>query len=245
MDVTTHMSEEKERSPFTRIFDSSIGRKLIMAVTGLLMLGFVIAHLLGNLQLFLGWDAFNAYAKGLQDLPQLIWPARIGLLAITVLHIVTAVRLRKSNSSARPVKYSHANTIQASTASLYMVETGIVILLFIIVHLLHFTFHAFDPGYAHLLDPKGRHDVYTMVVRGFQNPLYAGSYIIAMALIGMHLSHGISSAFHTLGFYDRYFTPRLKMISIAVGYGIAVGYIAIPAAVQFGLIGLRSGGVSL
>ena len=239
------MSEEKERSPFTRIFDSSIGRKLIMAVTGLLMLGFVIAHLLGNLQLFLGWDAFNAYAKGLQDLPQLIWPARIGLLAITVLHIVTAVRLRKSNSSARPVKYSHANTIQASTASLYMVETGIVILLFIIVHLLHFTFHAFDPGYAHLLDPKGRHDVYTMVVRGFQNPLYAGSYIIAMALIGMHLSHGISSAFHTLGFYDRYFTPRLKMISIAVGYGIAVGYIAIPAAVQFGLIGLRSGGVSL
>jgi len=224
-------------SPCAPLFSSSIGRKFVMAITGTLLLLFVIGHLAGNLQLFLGQEVFNHYSAFLQGLGKLLWVVRIGLLTIFVLHIVTAFQLNRINRAARPVGYARQATLKASPASLYMVETGIVILIFVVVHLLHFTLRTFHPELAQLHDYAGRHDTYRMVIIGFQNPMYAWSYVFAMLMLGAHLSHGIGSAFQTIGFHHRYFKPRLDKLSTLIGWGIAFGYISIPVAVQLGVLG--------
>ncbi len=238
---TSNADSSGSNSPFGLLFSSSIGKKLIMAITGLLLLGFVVSHLLGNLQIFLGQDAFNAYAKFLKSIPEVLWPARIALLGFLVLHLAMAFQLRSTNKAARPVGYRHRSTIQATAASLYMVESGMVIFIFILIHLLQFTFIAFEPDLAHLVDPLGRHDVYSMVVHSFRNPYYAWSYVVAMLALGFHLSHGISSAIHTLGFTHGYLTPRLRAGGRALAYALALGYISIPVSVQLGLLRLPKG----
>ncbi len=208
-----------------------------MAITGSLLLFFVIGHLVGNLQLFLGAEIFNDYAAFLKGLGGLLWIMRLGLLAVFMLHVVTAIQLSNINRAARPVGYADQATLKATTSSLYMVETGLIILVFVVIHLLHFTLMTLHPEYAHLVDSKGRHDVYKMVVLGFQSVPYAAIYILSMLMLGVHLSHGVASVFQTLGFYHKYFHSRIKVISSFIGWGIALGYITIPIAVQLGLIG--------
>jgi succinate dehydrogenase / fumarate reductase cytochrome b subunit len=215
-----------------------------MALTGAALLLFVIAHLLGNLQVFIGPDAFNAYAATLKSLPELLWPARIGLLVIFVIHISVAFQLRSINRAARPVGYRAKNTIQAPASSLYMVETGIVILLFVILHLLHFTLGVLQPEYFHLLDSKGRHDVYSMLVHGFQNKAYAAGYIACMIMLGIHLSHAVSSFVQTLGFPVA-MDSWLRKYGRIIAYAIALGYISIPLGVQLGILRLTAGGISI
>ena len=117
-----------------------------------------------------------------------------------------------------------------------MLETGLVILIFVIIHLLHFTFGKLQPEYFHLMDDKFRIDVYKTVIRGFDNFTYATLYIFSLLCLGTHLSHAISSAVHTLGFYDEYYTPCIRKASKTIGYGIALGYISIPLSVQLGIL---------
>lgn len=209
-----------------------------MALSGGALVLFIIVHLLGNLQIFLGPEALNKYAAMLHEMSGLVWPARIVLLGIFVAHFAVAFNLRSANKSARKVGYKNDSVIQASAASRYMLESGVVILIFVIIHLLHFTFGLLQPEFSSLHDEAGRHDVYSMVIYGFQNTTFAGIYIFALLCLGFHLSHAISSMIFTLGFYHEYFTPRIKRVSNALGWLIALGYISIPLAVQLGIINL-------
>lgn len=220
------------------LFGSSIGLKLIQAITGLSLILFVVGHITGNLLIFLGQDALNDYAQFLQDNKKLLWVARIGLLAMFVTHIFVAIKLKAKNSAARPEGYKKEDTIQATTASLTMTQSGMIILAFVILHLLHFTFGKLQPEYASLVDSQGRHDVYSMVILGFQNSLYAVGYILALIFLGLHLSHGFGSVFQTLGFSRTEFKNNAQKIGQLFGGGIALAYISIPAAVLLGILSL-------
>src|SRR5690625_2894396 len=174
---------------------SSIGKKIIMAVTGLILLGFVIGHMLGNLQIFIGQEQINAYAATLHGMPVLLWLARIGLLIAFVVHIWVAVVLTLENMKARPRNYLRDGTIQATYASRTMRWSGVIILAFVIYHLMHFTVQVLDPEFTKLLDEAGRHDVYGMMIAGFSSFWVSGFYIVAMLLLALHLGHGVSSLF--------------------------------------------------
>ena len=217
-------------------FSTSIGRKIVMALSGVLLFGFVVAHLAGNLQVFLGQEAINAYAAFLQSNLKLIIPARIGLFLIFVLHIYTAFKLRIVNSAARPSSYKKESTVFASPASVYMMHTGILVFIFVLIHLAHFTFGLLQPEYFTLHDSKNRHDVYSMIIHGFQCLPYSIFYIICIIALGVHLSHGIASFFQTLGINHPRHTPCIQCFAKLAAVLIALGYIAIPLAVLFGIL---------
>ncbi len=221
---------------------TSIGGKAVVALTGLLLVGFVLAHVAGNLLIFLGQDALNGYAKKLTDMPVVLWSARAGLLAVLVVHMVTAARLVYQNHHARPVSYAVKNTVQASIPSRTMLLSGLLMLAFIIYHLLHFTVGVTHPDHFHLIDSQGRHDVYSMVILGFQDPRVAVAYIVAMVLLGVHLSHGIPSLFQSLGIDHPTFTPCIHLYGPLVALVIVVGFIAIPVSVWLGFLQLPAGG---
>jgi len=216
------------------LFTSSIGRKIVMAVTGLALLGFVVGHMLGNLQIFVGQDQLNDYAAMLHGMPALLWSARLGLLVLVGLHIWAAVVLTLDNRRARPEGYRQNGTLQATYASRTMRWSGIIVLAFIIYHLLHFTAQVTHPEYSEMLDEAGRHDVYNMVIAGFSNVWISGFYILSMFLLAMHLSHGISSMLQTVGLRNSGTRQMLKSISWLFAAVIFVGNISIPLAVLFG-----------
>jgi succinate dehydrogenase / fumarate reductase cytochrome b subunit len=210
---------------------SSIGRKVVMAATGVVLFGFVIAHLLGNLQVFLGPEALNHYAETLREYPALLWAARVGLLLAVGLHIWAAVSLTRTNRQARPSRYERWEPQASTYASRTMRWSGVLLLLFVVYHLLHFTFGArvvhprFVPG-----------DVYHNFVSGFQNPFVSGFYILAMLALGLHLYHGVWSALQTVGLSH----PRLDRarygVAATVAALIVLGNISMPVAVLAGLV---------
>lgn len=220
---------------------STIGRKLVMAITGLALIGFVIAHLIGNLQVFGGAEGINRYGAFLKSEPMLLWTARLGLLAVFLLHIGIAFSLRATSQAARPVRYGSNKTVKATVASLYMMETGLVILAFVVFHLLHYTIGWIDPEHFHLVDAQGRHDVHSMIVYGFSNPLYTAAYVGAMVFLGIHLSHAIASCLQTLGLSQEQWRRCADRAGRTVGWLIALGYISIPLGVVTGLITLERG----
>ncbi len=208
-----------------------------MAVTGLVLLGFVVAHLAGNLLIFGGPELLNSYAQHLRDLGPLLWAARLVLLTAVVLHILTAVQLTLENKKARgPVDYQRGAVIQTTYAARTMALSGFIVLAYIIYHLLHFTFGVTHPEISHGVDALGRHDVYTMVVLSFRQPLITFGYVFSMALLCLHLSHGFKSLFQSLGLNDERFEPRLRTLSRVLAAAIFIGYSAIPAAIYFGLV---------
>ncbi|XDD48877.1 succinate dehydrogenase cytochrome b subunit [Leptospira sp. WS92.C1] len=215
---------------------SSIGRKTLVAVTGLVYFGFVVVHMLGNLQIFLGQEKINAYGQSLRDIAPLLWVARIVLIVSFIIHVYYAITLSIENKDARPIAYSKQKTVQASLASRTMALTGLLILSFITYHLLHFTLGVTNPDQFSMTDSKGRHDVYTMVVLGFQNPIVAGSYIIAMILLASHISHGVSSVFQTLGFSTPELSPKIKAGAILFALLIFVGNTSIPLSILLGYV---------
>jgi succinate dehydrogenase / fumarate reductase cytochrome b subunit len=223
------------------IWNSSLGKKYVMAITGVALVGFVIAHLIGNLQIFLGPEALNRYGHFLQTTPELVWPLRLGLLAMVVLHIVAAIALTCQNRAARPVPYAQFEVVAASYASRTMFMSGIIIFAFIVYHLLHFTvqvpqINLTGQDFRTLEDAKQRHDIYAMMVTGYRNPLVSGFYVLGIALLSLHLSHGISSLFQSLGLNNRVYGRFLDRLAVGVAILIFVGYISIPAAVLMGLI---------
>jgi len=215
---------------------------MVMAVTGIFLFGFVIAHMLGNLQIFLGQNALNSYAAKLQHLPELLWPARIFLLLTLIVHIWTAIQLTAENRKARPVKYAYKDTVQASYASRTMMVSGVIVALFIVYHLLHYTFKVTNPEFSHLTDAQGRHDVFSMVVLSFQNVWISLVYILAMILLSAHLSHGVSSLFQSLGFNHAKYQPIIAWSGKITAIIIFVGNSSIPAAVLMNWVRLPGKG---
>ncbi len=175
------------------LFKSSLGKKYIMAVTGLALFVFVIGHLLGNLQIFLGRDAVNTYAAFLKSVPELLWGARLGLLAMVGLHIWAAIQLTVANRSARPIGYADLRPSGASYASRTMIWSGLIVAAFIIYHLLHFTVGWVDPSFKELeetlVDGTTRHDVYAMLIAGFSKPRSQTGEELAGELRDVERSH--------------------------------------------------------
>ena len=227
----------KQRGFISEFCHSSVGRKIIVAATGVILILFVIGHLLGNLQVFLGPEWINAYSQHLLDLGPFLWLIRAVLLASVLLHIYFTLLLAIENRRARPEAYRDRNYVKASWASRHMVLSGLVVLAFIIFHLLHFTARKFNPQFQLLkLDQLNRYDVYSMMVYGFQNVYASAFYIVGLFLLTLHLTHGSSSFFQSLGLTNQKLTPRLASGGRIFAWLLFIGYAWIPIAVLLGLI---------
>jgi succinate dehydrogenase / fumarate reductase, cytochrome b subunit len=221
---------------FTTYVRSSIGAKHVMAVTGLLLFAFAAFHMTSHLQMFGGQDVYNRYAQFMQDLWEVKWPARAGLLALLAVHIVVALALIARNRAARPVGYAMYRPAVSSRSGRAMAWTGVVVFAFLVFHILHFTLGEVQPAYHHQLDPEGRWDAYSMFVRGFQNPAIYGVYLIGIALLALHLGHGATSWLASLGLrHPKYPVDRLGPRLAAA---LFIGYMVPPTAVLIGVIRL-------
>lgn len=241
------------------LFKTSIGRKILMAVTGLILVGFITAHLIGNLHIFGPPDEINGYSHFLQSLGPVLWIFRGVVLAAAALHIWAGVVLTLENKQARPSEYGFKHTIQATLASRTMRITGLVVLFFILYHLAHFTVGvdgAFFQGQNFksriaevtlehdfhfvglLLVRSGTvvHDVHTMMVRGFQSPIVSAFYLIAVALLTMHLWHGIESMFQTLGLRTGRWGSALRVLARTYCVLYLVGNFLVVGAIFFGVV---------
>ena len=223
------------------LFRSSLGKKYIMAVSGMALFLFVVVHMLGNLQIFLGPETINEYGYFLQSKPELVWAARIGLLIMVVLHIWAAIKLSAENRAARQAGYGEYNPVGSSYASRTMLVSGLVIFTFVIYHLLHFTVQTEGINFSNtdfktLHDAKERHDIYNMMVIGFSNPIVSIFYIVSMALLSLHLSHGVSSMFQSLGWKNRKYGKAIDRLAWIAAIVLIIGYSAIPIAVLTGVL---------
>ena len=227
-----------------RTWNSSLGKKYVMAITGAGLFVFLIGPLVGNLQVFGPPDLINGYAHFLKSKPALIWGARLGLLACVGLHILAAVTLHKLNEAARPVGYAGKGAYGASKASQYMLPTGLIIAAFIVYHLAHFTalltINGTGTDFAKLtttLHGETVPDVYAMMVLGFQVWWVVAFYLVAQALLFVHLSHGLSAMFQSLGFRDHVWWPRIQLFAKGASVALLIGYSIIPVAIFLRLVG--------
>lgn len=217
-------------------FQSSLGSRVVVALTGLGLAGFVVFHMLGNFQVFEGPDALNSYASLLRDMPILLWTVRLGLVGVAVLHVMLAIQLALRNRRARPVAYAVREYRNASLASRTMAITGSLLLLFIVFHLLHLTVGLVDPSVPDRLDARGHLDVYGKIVHAFGNPLYVVLYLIGQLVLGVHLSHAVSSSLQTLGFEHAAFNRLFKTAGPAVALFVVLGNLSIIVAVFLGFV---------
>lgn len=210
-------------------YGATVGKKAVMAVSGAALLLFVVGHLAGNLQIFLGAEKLNDYAAMLRGAPGLLWLARIGLLAALAAHVIASAQIVLANRRARPIGYAAKRDVETTYAARTMAISGPLVLLYVVYHLMMFTFLVTGPGYS----PT---DVYRNVVSAFQSPVISGVYIAAMLLLGLHLYHGAWSMLHTLGISSpRYRWLRRGLAPVVAG-AITAGYVSIPLAVLAGLV---------
>jgi succinate dehydrogenase / fumarate reductase, cytochrome b subunit len=228
------------KNPAVALWGTMVGKKVVMAVTGVVLVGFVIAHMVGNLKIFLGKEAIDSYALFLRTMGEplvpyetLLWTARLILLVSVVLHIVAAVQLTLMNWAARPRGYETKRSIATTYAALTMRWSGVILALFVVYHLLHLTVGAvgFQPdGFHHL-------EVYENVVAAFSVWYVSLFYIVAMAALCLHLDHGAWSMFQTLGLNNGGMSPALRVLSRVVAIVVFAGFISVPVAVLAGWIG--------
>jgi succinate dehydrogenase / fumarate reductase cytochrome b subunit len=229
----------------TRVFESSLGKKYIMAVTGCCLFLFVLGHLAGNLQIFLGREAINRYGQFLHSNPELIWPVRLVLLLMVGLHIWSAVRLSLENQAARPVAYAVYQPFGSTYASRTMLVGGCIVFAFIVYHLLHYTaqvqyLNLTGRDFATFMEnlpgqvPSERHDIFKMMVVGFSNPWVTGFYLLGLALLSLHLSHGAGSMFQSLGWKNEAYRPLLDKAANLIALLLFLGYSSIPIAILCG-----------
>ena len=227
------MSSIAAASPYSRAFrfyESTVFKKAVMAITGVILLAYVIGHLIGNLQIYEGPEALDNYSKFLHSMPAALWAARILLLAAVGLHILMTVQLAMLKSAARPTGYVKKDNSHSSYASRTMYWSGPIIAAFVIYHVLHLTVGAVGPeGFI-------EHEVYHNVVLGFQNYFVSGFYILAMILLCMHLYHGVFSMFQSLGIAHPKWTPVIRGGAKILAFAIAIGNISIPVSVLAGWI---------
>jgi succinate dehydrogenase cytochrome b subunit len=209
-----------------QFLESSIGKKIMVALAGLFLSVFLVVHLAGNLFLFEGPAAFDRYASMLER-NELLPIAELGLLVLFLIHILLAIRATWINRSARPVGYEVYRGKGARTAgSRSMIWTGLLLLVFLVIHLKTFRFA-----------PKAvrETDLYALVVRAFSDPWYSGFYVLALAALGLHLSHGIQSGFQTLGLNHPRYTPWVKRLGLALAILLMLGFMSMP--IYFGFLG--------
>jgi succinate dehydrogenase / fumarate reductase, cytochrome b subunit len=212
-----------------RFYETTNGKKVVMAVTGFILFGFLLGHMAGNLQVFAGPEKLDEYAVHLRQLGPLLWLARIVILAAVVLHIISSVQLWLLQRRARPVPYTVKKNEDSSYASRAMMVSGPIIAFFVVYHLLHFTWVALPGRYEHLKP-------YENIVYGFQQPLIAIFYIVAMLLLSLHLYHGLWSMFQSLGIASPAYTPKLKLFAKVFTFILAAGFIAVPVSVLLGVV---------
>jgi len=220
-----------------RTFESSLGRKYVMALTGAGMSAFLVGHLSGNLLAFLGPDIFNAYAAALKANLPLLWGTRIILLICIVFHLIAAISLSYENRRARGHGYSKFKARQTTLPARHMFFSGGLLLIFIGFHLAQFTLLLIHPEFAEYIDLEGRHDVYRMMVDEFREPLVAYGYVIAMILLAGHLFHGLSSLFQSLGIRDGRLSFVMEKALPALAFILSIGFISLPLSVQLGFLG--------
>ena len=207
----------------TQTLGSSIGKKLMMAVTGMAFIGFLMAHLAGNLTIYGGKDAFNGYAEKLHSLGALLKLAEAGLIAFAIIHIGTGLWLFYRNYNARPQKYAVNKSGGGRTiGSRTMPYTGLFLLLFVIVHLANFTFA-----------DKTNTTIFEIVSGAFRSPYYVGFYVLAVVVAAVHVSHGFWSAFQTLGLNHSKYMPAIMVLSIVVAVMVGVGFGFLPIYISF------------
>ena len=240
--MSSLVSSTASTSISSRLITRSIGKKILMAITGFVSLGYIAGHMAGNLQVFLGQDQLNSYAEMLHSLGAGLWIIRIVLIIFFVIHIWLAIQLKAENLASRPVSYQSNATVQATIGSRSMIYSGTLILTFLIYHILHFTARTTDPRYIDLLDTQGRFDAYSMVVLGFQNPVLSVLYIISVALVALHISHGFSSMFQSMGWNSPNLQSRFELLGRGISILIFLGFSAVPIAVLAGWIMLPGGG---
>lgn len=220
------------------MFTSSLGKKYLMALTGLVLVGFVFVHMAGNLQVFAGQAQINSYAHSLQTLPAFIlWGSRLFLLASVLIHAWTAYSLIVENRRARPNKNEVEVTKRAGWSSLRMGLTGTIILAFVVFHLLHFTIRTVYPEYAEMTTIVGSpgedkiHDAYSMILAGFKHEAISVFYVVAMFLLCRHLAHGFSSVFQSLGLRSESWQKKLSFVSAGYAWLIFGGFSIVPISV--------------
>jgi succinate dehydrogenase / fumarate reductase, cytochrome b subunit len=211
-------------------YQASIGKKVVMAVTGVILFGYVLGHLIGNLQIYSpDTTQINNYAHFLHSHSVLLWVVRCGLLASVILHITASVQLWMLKRKARPQAYVKKDDVPASYAARTMMWSGPIIAAFVIFHVLHLTVGSVMP--LHNL-PDGDMDVRANVIAGFQNPAVAIFYIVAMGMLCLHLYHGLWSMFQSLGVNHPRYTPLIKKFAAAFAWFVAIGNISIPVMVM-------------
>jgi succinate dehydrogenase / fumarate reductase, cytochrome b subunit len=218
-------------------YESTLGKKVVMAVTGVILFGYVLGHLIGNLQIYSAdHQQINHYAHFLHSHDILLWIVRCGLLAAVGLHITASVQLWLLKQKARPTSYVKKDDLPTSYAARTMIWSGPIIAAFVIFHVLHLTVGSVMPLTSL---PDGDMDVRTNVIAGFQHPAVAIFYIIAMALLCMHLYHGLWSMFQSLGINHPRYTPLIKKFAAVFAWFVAIGNISIPVAVLAGILTLQ------
>ena len=214
------------------LYDTTIGKKAVLAVTGIVLFGFVIGHMLGNLQVFMGPEQLNGYAQHLRDLGPLLWVARAVLLLSVITHIWISMSLVMRSAKARSVGYRMKKNTTTSYAALTMKITGPLVLLFIIYHIAHLTVPGVPMGhYQH-----SHTDVYANVIHGFSIPWVAGVYIAAQILLGYHLYHGAWSLFQSLGWNHPKYNEKKRLVAQTIAMFVVFGNISMPLAVVAGLV---------
>jgi succinate dehydrogenase / fumarate reductase cytochrome b subunit len=221
-----------------RVLKTSVGKKLLMAGSGVVLVGFIVAHEVGNLKIYLGASEINRYGEGLRTLAEpifprtfVLWAIRTVLIAAFVVHVVTSIQLSLQNRSARPQRYAHPGRVQADPAASTMRWGGLAILLFLFFHLAHFTWGWVHPGYTYV-----RGDVYHNMVKGFDVWWISGVYIAAMVALGLHIYHGAWSIFQTFGVNNRRWDRRIRQAATALAAFVVVGNVSIPVAVLAGAV---------
>lgn len=211
-----------------------MGLKIAMAVTGLLLLLFVLQHLVGNLKVFAGQDAFNSYAEFMQSLGLIKWGVRFGLLAVLVIHVAAALKLRGRNAAARPSPYAAYRPRASKWYGRTMMISGLIVLAYLTYHIAHFTVEVVN--YEALTDAQGRRDIYTNFVRSLSNPLIGGFYILGNVTLAFHLAHGASSMFRTLGMAQGRFKGAFEKVGPAMGLLVGAANVSMPLACMLGII---------
>ena len=219
-----------------RFWESSVGRKVLLSITGLMMILFVVLHLIGNSTIY--FHLLNAYSEHLHALPALIWAYRVFMLTVLSAHIFFSIQLTLENSEAKPLAYVCKRNLSATFASRNMIWTGTIIGIYLVYHLLNFTVQVINPEFAarQHADALGRPDVYEMVVRNFQNFFISVSYIFAMTALALHLAHGIQSLFQTLGLNSEKTVPLIIKAGAITAIILSLGYISIPVLVLTGVL---------
>ncbi len=218
------------------LYQTTIGKKVAMALAGIVLFGYLVLHLIGNLKVFTGERHFNEYSEFLRTVgapalghSQLLWIVRLILLAALLVHVVASIQLYTRSRSARSVRYAKYNPEVFSRASRTMAWGGIAILLFVVYHILHLTTGDVHPAFE-------AHQAYRNLVNGFKSPLSSVIYVIGMVAVGMHLYHGLWSATQTMGWNNKNYNHVRRPAAMIVALAITLGFLSVPVAVWLGIV---------